>query len=403
MPRKGRQESAGTPESPPPLPECYPEMLPEEDLRSSLNDHGVPFAPDASHGDLSRLYRECLCPKAQRTSFRSNRRGHAAGQAFQLRQIREEKGAKRKAELVAQEGGSASKSSRIFAPAQSVHNGAIAMNQGSVSALNADPVNGRLKPAPGMGSKSSTPASIDSKTTLKLTQSLDHIIINDGPRKKREREVEEMKGIETAATPGCSGSGRAEGVEGGAVSTGKKQQLTVPAREGPFWDMFGSISSASFSATASSSFPSSSPSTSPKPKLSRLNGDSPKSKSTNESLITTSKPKTHRVLKLNRNTVLPQQVSELMQQTQQPAQQQLQPLPISSQPVPSFISSSTPAFQTHPLKSASPAPSSCSPMNGSPRVSTAHHGSLSDSGSDMDVSEATPVKAKPEIKKISWP
>ena len=402
-----RMEVDGEDSQPPPAPplgECFPELTPVDELKATLRRFNVAFANDVSHEELLRLYRQVLCPKPQRTTARSNRRG----QQIQMKQIRQQKAAKRKAEVEAL-GGTTAKNAKIFAPAQSVNNANNSFNYvnegnsfntaNNKFTLNLDPVNGRLKPAPSLKGKTTSLNSESKTATVNSLDTLAHIKINEGPTRKRDK--------------GGGGDGDGGGGEGGggelAVSAKtlanadncSKERPTIK-RDGKFWNMFGSISCDTIVSSSTSSSLSSSTITTPKTSALTLpNSESPSNteKDSNPIISLSTAPK--RVLKLNRKTVLPQEVADLtqrLQQQQEPHHQQQHHQKQQHQQA------------AIPLKSSSPA--SSSPMNGSPRFSPANQESprlssptagLSDSGSDMDVSESVPVKTKKGIAKISWP
>jgi len=331
---------------PPPLAECYPETLPVENVKESLRRYGVPFASDASHDHLNRLYREYLAPKPQRTNARSNRRG----QQIQIQQIREEKCRKRRAEFDVGSLASGSKNLK-FTTAESVNNSNNAPNfKAGKSAPNFDPVNGRLKPPPGSAGSSNTVAKV------KMVDSLAEIKINDGPRKFRDLP---------GGGGGDSGERTVDG--GGGGDDGKDSVISNPSKKGKFWNMFGSISHDVIT-------------------LSEL----PPTEKRSEKPIQL-ETGFKRTVKLNRKTVLPNEIPANC--VNNPGQHPQ----ISSSP----SSSRTSSPLNDSLKSTSSS-KSASPMNGSPRLSRGNKISMSESGSDMDVSEVAPFKPK-TIAKITWP
>ena len=420
MPRITMTEMEVDDDAPPPPPslplsECFPELVPIEELRATLLRFEVNFDESStSHEELLRLYRQLLCPKPQRTTARNNRRG----QQIQIKQIRREKAAKRKAEIEASSS-SVAKSAK-FAPAQSVFN-AKKNNNGqnshitfqsngnnSTSALNLDPVNGRLKPAP--MSSSSKKSDADSKSSVKkTTDTLAHIKINEGPTKKRRDQVEApsattASGIATAATPEV-------------VSSSGASDEKIDPKSGKFWDLFGSVSHAIASSSPSSS---SSVSSSPTAKKIHRSPAIPKQEISSSNLNSTLSISTSnginsfkRVIKLNRTSVLPQEVAELTS-LQQPKQQK-QPMENNDKTStpPTIVKKSPPAISVSPsagsprcasMSNGSSPRGSASPCGRSSPNRKLDRGFSSDSGSDMDITEATPSKnVCKSIAKITWP
>ena len=123
MPKIRMDTDDTPPPAPPPLSECYPELLPIETLKESLRRFNVAFGADASHDQLSHLYREFLAPKPQRTNVRSNRRG----QEIKIKQIRQDKSRKRRAETGVDAVASSSKNPK-FTTAESVNNALNSFN-----------------------------------------------------------------------------------------------------------------------------------------------------------------------------------------------------------------------------------------------------------------------------------
>lgn len=338
-------ETGDSPPPSPPLSECYPETLSVETVKESLRRFGVPFAPDASHDHLKRLYREFLSPKTQRTNARSNRRG----QQIQIKQIRQEKSQKRRAEFSNDSSASSSKNLK-YTTAESVNN---ALHfKGGGSSLNFAPVNGSMKPTPGSTSSSST----DSRAKHGTRDSLSHIKINEGPRKSRNEQR------------GGNGGG-----DDGSGKDGSCATALSPTKTGKFWNMFGSISH-HVTTTSSDSMPSTD------------------DKSKKPNMLETGLNR----LKLNRKTVLPHQLPANCINNVQQQQQNIS----STSSASSFSPRPSSPLNDSPKSAASS--KSASPMNGSPRLSRIDKISFSDSGSDMEVCEVASTKSA-TIAKITWP
>jgi len=324
-----------------PLAECFPEMMTLDQLQETLIRFNVSFDFTTPKEDLLQLYRESLCPKPQREKTRSNRRG----QQIQLSKIRLEQ-RKRKQQ---HDGNLGVQKQAKFTLAESLHNSSL----GQLQTHDPIHVNGRLKPPPSISGKSLT----DSKAFDKSLDTLAHIKINEGPSKHRNQQQRpQQKQQQQQQLKQQQQRPKLQRPKEGSNSD-NSGSVAVDCK---FWDMFGSVTGVSVSLKTGEDV------TALRDPVLNLKQQQ---KSSASSLM---EIQPRRVLKLNRQTVLPGEIE-------------------------GAAAGSTTVCQkkesAKPMCSKSPSPSAFK------------ESMASDSSSDMDTSEPTILK-KPKTQKftkITWP